>query len=372
MKVLHLVGAQDDSGGILDVIRSLQTATAAQNCTHTVWVNHAFRETRAPSLSCRYSRHLLAESPSHLKLLACAMRAIPELRALLRREPFEVLHGHSRGALPLALLWATLGRRALVFTNHTYARRRGLYRWAARRPRLHTVLLTPNMGRYYGLAVEAPNIHVISPCVADGFFACPLVERDRSASPARPLRLVGIGNLVRWKNWHLVLAAFGLLSAEERSRVIFRHWGPPASSPDSLAYLEHLRATVQAHGLQDQCRFEGFAPSIEVVLREAGWLVLPSTNEPCSGAIIQALAMGVPVLAAASGGNVDLIRDRATGLLFAPDDPAALAAGIREILEGRVAVQAPEALRQSVQQSSAAAVAAQYLDLYRRVQLGTG
>ena len=44
------------------------------------------------------------------------------------------------------------------------------------------------------------------------------------------------------------------------------------------------------------------------VVAAADWFVLPSTHEPCSVALIEALALGVPVIASASGGNVDIVQ----------------------------------------------------------------
>jgi hypothetical protein len=40
-----------------------------------------------------------------------------ELRRLLRHEPFDVLHAHSRGTLPIAMAEAVLGPRELVSSN---------------------------------------------------------------------------------------------------------------------------------------------------------------------------------------------------------------------------------------------------------------
>ena len=162
LRILHLLGATEDTGGILTVLRNLQTATAAQECEHVVWVNAAYREVRAPALSYRSTRHLLQDSFNHPELAWRAGRSLGELRRLLRSERFDVLHAHTRGAFLVALALATVGRRTVVFTNHGYARRRGMYRWGASRPRLFTCVLTPNMARHYGLELPAPNRFVVS------------------------------------------------------------------------------------------------------------------------------------------------------------------------------------------------------------------
>ncbi len=159
MKVLHLLGATEDNGGILSTLRALDGAVPGM--TSAVWVNEAFVETRQPRLDYRRSKHALDESGNHLLLAWRAWRSFAQLRVLLQREPFDLLHAHSRGCFAVALLAAARLDLPVVFTNHTYARRIGLYRWGARRPGLTTVLLTPNMARHYGLSPEPGRVELI-------------------------------------------------------------------------------------------------------------------------------------------------------------------------------------------------------------------
>jgi glycosyltransferase involved in cell wall biosynthesis len=367
MRILHLLGAEEDTGGILSVIRALQAASAQRGCQHFVWVNRAYRETRQPALAYYYSRYLVAESPNHLKLLWGAVRALGELKDLCRRERFDALHAHSRGALLVAVAVAARWRRRVLFTNHAYARRLGLYRWAARRPGLYTSVLTPNMARHYGLKLNTPRLAVISACCADSFFTAPLVSRPSAPSAGATVHLVGLGNIIRWKNWHLLLEAIGRLGESERQRLEFHHWGPTPTDADSLAYARQLQQLVGALNGQGQFVFHGPSLAVETVLGQADWFVLPSTNEPCSVALIEALALGVPGLASASGGNVDIIQPGATGLLFEPDNAADLAQKLRQALNGVPGLVSPAERRQTVQHRRASVVAGQFLDLYRQI-----
>lgn len=366
MTVLHLLGADEDTGGILSVIRNLQNATAGQGCTHVVLVNSSYKETRKPALSYRHSKYLLAESPSHLALFARAMAAIPGLVRLLKREPVDVVHAHSRGAFPVACLLAMIGRN-VVFTNHAYARRTGMYRNALHLRHFHMVCLTPNMARHYGMAADSGRLHIISACCADRFFELPLIERRTAARDRPAVRLVGIGNIVRWKNWHLVLQALGLLDKTDRARIEFDHWGPVSSDADSQLYRSELGETVRKLGLGEHCRFHGPLQHVEKALSGADCFVIPSTNEPCSVALIEALAMGVPAIASASGGNVDIVHADRTGLLFEPESAVALAECFRRVLRNDVDFDDGKALRESVRERCASIVGARYLELYRRL-----
>jgi sugar transferase (PEP-CTERM/EpsH1 system associated) len=56
--------------------------------------------------------------------------------------------------------------------------------------------------------------------------------------------------------------------------------------------------------------------------------VLGSLREGISNTVLEAMSSGVPVIASATGGNLELIRDRETGLLVPPGDSTALAAAL--------------------------------------------
>ncbi len=360
-RVLHLLGATGDHGGIVSVLRGLQVATEGL-LRNVVWVNEAFRQERAPALDLRRSPHALDESDSHLHLLVRAVKAWPGLRRLLGTEPFDVVHAHTRGSFPLACALAALRHSPpVVFTNHAYARRTGLYRRAGRWPQLATTLLTPNMARHYGLE-PGPNVRIISECGADAFFSRTLRAGPRAPGP---LQLVGIGNLVRWKRWDLVVRALAGLPSRTRDAVRLEVWGPTPDDADAKAYAGELHALVRTLGLEGSVRFPGPTGRVAEVVGAADWFVLPSTNEPCSVALIEALALGIPVIASASGGNVDIVADGVTGCLFRPDDAEDLADTLAAVVAGRLTPAAPEVLRESVRQRSATEVAARYLALYQ-------
>lgn len=363
-RILHLVGASEDNGGILSYLRGLASHGEAHGWRHVAWMRQGFRQVRAPRLEVRESRFALGESPSHLRLLASAACAWPSLRRLVREERFDVVNGHSRGALWLSAWLARTGCPT-IFTNHAYARRTGMYRRVAKTPGLTTILLTPNQARYYGIKPEPGRVEVLSACGADRFFGAPL--RARSIAPDDTLRIVGVGNVVRWKRWDLLLEAIGLLPSPLRQRVEATVWGPVPDDPDSRGFALELERLARSKGLEGMVRLGGPTGEIEGVLSGADLFVLPSTNEPCSVALIEAMAMGVPAVVSGSGGNVDIVRDGVTGLLFQPGSAPDLASKLAEVLAGRTSLAMPGAVRESVSGRSATAVAARYADVCARV-----
>jgi glycosyltransferase involved in cell wall biosynthesis len=253
-----------------------------------------------------------------------------------------------------------------LFTNHCYARRVGLYKRAARQPRFHTVVLTPNMAKHYGLVETPPKVSIISACCSDRFFEEPVaMRRDRGSE--RPLRLAGVGNIMRWKNWHLLAQALAQLPESERRQFEFSLWGPTPCDVDSQRYDPELRQLVAQLNVGAQFLFRGSTHSVADCLKEADWFVLPSTNEPCSVGMMEALALGKPALVSASGGNIDIIQPSKTGLLFQPDNATDLASKLRTILNCNVPLLSPEGVRETVRPRSASSVVAQYAVVYERI-----
>ncbi len=60
--------------------------------------------------------------------------------------------------------------------------------------------------------------------------------------------------------------------------------------------------------------------------------VLPAPAEPFGLVIIEAMALGKPVIAAGAGGPLEIVADGETGLLFAPGNAESLAAAMKRLL----------------------------------------
>jgi glycosyltransferase involved in cell wall biosynthesis len=221
------------------------------------------------------------------------------------------------------------------------------------------------MARHYGIDPRPPRVSIVSECAADGFFSTPLLP-EPSLSPSHPIRLVGVGNIVRWKNWSLLLDALAQLPTALRSRFRFDLWGPVAAEDDARRYEDSLRATIASAGLSDIAFLRGPTLDVPAALAEADFFVLPSTNEPCSVALIEALAQGIPALVSQSGGNVDILKDRSTGRWFLPDDAASFTSVLADIASGAWRPASRAEIRASVQSRSASAVAAELAVLYRK------
>jgi glycosyltransferase involved in cell wall biosynthesis len=93
-----------------------------------------------------------------------------------------------------------------------------------------------------------------------------------------------------------------------------------------------VRAEIAARGLGRDVRVFPFEGASAPYLAAADLVVVPSLWESLPYAVLDAMAVGLPVLATAVGGVPELVRDGTTGRLVPPSDDAALAEALAELL----------------------------------------
>jgi sugar transferase (PEP-CTERM/EpsH1 system associated) len=93
--------------------------------------------------------------------------------------------------------------------------------------------------------------------------------------------------------------------------------------------LEHLQ---QSLGLNGNVSLLGQRDDVHELLRQFDVFALPSLSEGISNALLEAMAVGLPVIATNVGGNPEVVRHGATGLLVPPQDSRALADALLQIL----------------------------------------
>jgi glycosyltransferase involved in cell wall biosynthesis len=126
-----------------------------------------------------------------------------------------------------------------------------------------------------------------------------------------------------------------------------------------------LSGDVELRGLLDHS-------SVMDLMRTACVVVVPSiVPDCCPTVVLEAMAVGRPVVAAASGGIVDLVDDGVTGLLVPPGDPIALSASLSAVVNDRktAAAMGSEAVERA-RLFTASAVVGQVESLYERLMSG--
>jgi glycosyltransferase involved in cell wall biosynthesis len=108
-----------------------------------------------------------------------------------------------------------------------------------------------------------------------------------------------------------------------------------ASGVEQERYLETLEQQIERANLTSRFRFLGFVDDTDLAAlrREAVALVHPAISEGYGLILIEAMAVGTPVIAAAADGPAEIIRDGHNGLLVPTSDPKALADAMARVLQ---------------------------------------
>jgi len=104
---------------------------------------------------------------------------------------------------------------------------------------------------------------------------------------------------------------------------------------DSAPFLSSLKQRVQEQKLAGRVVFTGFVDNIVDLYAAVDLVVLPSLCEPFGRTLIEAMAMGKPVVATRAGGAIEVVEDGVTGLLVPPENSPQLAEAILKIMEDR-------------------------------------
>ena len=154
-------------------------------------------------------------------------------------------------------------------------------------------------------------------------------RRALGLEPDRPL--VGmVTRLQRWKGVHVFVEA---LAALRRERSDVRGVVVGGAHETEPAYPAELDAQVRALGLEDVIRFAGHQSPVGPWMQAMDVVVHASDREPFGIVLIEAMALGKPVVAGAEGGPAEIITDGVNGLLAPYGDATALARSIGRYLD---------------------------------------
>lgn len=132
---------------------------------------------------------------------------------------------------------------------------------------------------------------------------------------------------------------------------------------------ENLIALAQQLGIAAHVKFWGKVENVFDYLNQAHLFVMSSVSEGLSNALLEAMSIGLPVVATAVSGAVDVIQHEHNGLLVPPSDVQSLAAAVLRLFGNpALAKQLGHAARATVEEKfSIETVAQQHVELYMRL-----
>jgi glycosyltransferase involved in cell wall biosynthesis len=216
------------------------------------------------------------------------------------------------GAPEPEIMRATLRRRTIDFIDAA----------AARHLQSHVVAVSGELATKVAARYPGANIQMI-PNGVD--VAALRAQSLRTVVPAEGLRLGFLGRLVPVKRVDLLLAAFAELRTTMARPVELVIVG---DGPDR-ANLEKISARL---GLGDSVRFAGFQAESAAWMASMDAVVLTSDHEGLPMVVLEALALGVPVVARAVGGIPEILQPVNPRWLVQGDSPTAIAQALAEAL----------------------------------------
>ncbi|HZD74625.1 MAG TPA: glycosyltransferase family 4 protein [Actinomycetota bacterium] len=324
--LLELAAALEREGVEVEAVSPSAPGLPARDRLHGVVVRrYRYAPRRAETLAYGGTMHERAASPGGALALAGLLTAGT---LALRRAAAgaDLLHAH--WWFPGGVQALAAGRRPLVTTLHgtdvRLARSRRTARAACARVLRASAVVTAVST---WLRDEAATI---APDCADRIRVAPMPVDETAFSPGNGrarAELLFVGRLDRQKGADLALQALAELH------------GPAAELPlrvvGSGPLEAELRRLAEELGVAGRVRWEAGLPREALAdrYRQAAALLVPGSDEGLGLVAVEGQLSCAPVIAAASGGLLDVVCDGDTGWTFPPGEASALARVIEEVAE---------------------------------------
>lgn len=256
------------------------------------------------------------------------LRVIVELHRAVKRHAIDLIHANS---LSVALLGGIVARihRIPILMHKRYATSYGILDRFCEKL-LHRVILVSEATRWDFAPVEKQTL-IYNGVNLDAFQASPEeIETLRTELFAddEPDAAVLVGVVTRItpeKGIHVLVSAIRELKGKANVKLLIV--GGPYFQKD-VEYMDTLKQEVADLGIEDAVIFTGFLSDTRIVTSLLDIVLVPSIiPEACPRTIIEAMAVGKPVIATPLGGSKELVTPE-TGILVPPEDAVAVADAI--------------------------------------------
>jgi glycosyltransferase involved in cell wall biosynthesis len=221
------------------------------------------------------------------------------------------------------------------------------------------ITVSDDLARYVSRRRPRLPVRVVRPGVDLDRFdagALPAAADARAALGLPDVPIAGtVARLQRWKGVHVLIEAMPRVREAIPDALCVVVGGPHDTEP---GYEPYLRQRVAELELEDAVRFAGFRTDIPLWRHAMHVNVNASAQEPFSVGVLEAMALGRPVIGCDSGGTPEIISDGINGLLVPFGDGESLAAAVRRVLgDPAFAARMGQAARTSVKGLSTSAFA---------------
>ena len=301
-----------------------------------------------PNLTIRptYFGPTMFDLPKHTKLLRLPLMApVPfsllGLARYVRRNRIQVIHGTEkpRDAFYGVLVGKLSGAKSIVHLHVKHADWiKGTARWALD----HADAIVGVSSFVANSAIAAGHdpqrvFHIVNSLDLAGSRWDPTIDggptrQELGVRPDQPL--IGItARLFRYKGHHWLLDALAIVKEQiPEVRLAVVGEDDPRADPVRGSYLAELKAQARRLGIEENVIFTGFRKDIPQLLAAFDVMSLPTWEEPCAIAFLEAMAMAKPIVAWKSGGTPEMVIDGEAGFLVEPNSAPVLAEALLRVL----------------------------------------
>jgi glycosyltransferase involved in cell wall biosynthesis len=187
--------------------------------------------------------------------------------------------------------------------------------------------------RYYGLGLEQAKV------ITNPTAMVPAEDRWR-AEASEPETILFVGRFDRHKGGDLVIDAFAQVARRRpQARLLFigpdRDYRDDAGRPWTIQ--DYMRDRLSDEGIAGRARWLGAQPgdSLPEFRRKAAVVVVGSRYDNFPGTVLEAMALGTPLVAPRIGGIPEIVFDGVNGLLYEAGNASDMAAKLLLALEDR-------------------------------------
>jgi len=244
----------------------------------------------------------------------------------------DLVHAHDAHAHGIARLSQALGMPAPLIVHRRVnfpLASSILHRWKYLRGVSAYIVVSQAVGkRLENIGVPPASIHRVHSSVDA------LALERQAQEPLPP----GVPEPGEGRTW---IACVGALEKEKGQHVLLACLPELAEQYPGLHVLflgegrdrGKLERQARSLGIEPRCTFTGFIEPIAPVLVRSTCVILPTFSEGFPPAALEAMALGIPVVASATGGLLEIIDSGDNGLLFDVADPDALKQSLRRLLD---------------------------------------
>lgn len=264
-----------------------------------------------------------------------ALRRLADLRRTMKQErPDIVISFCVKANFRSACCMAGMRTPLLVSVRNNpredYAGHRVVTKWMEKKA-AGCVFQTQEAKEFFSLPFQRRSRIIWNPVDERYLSDRPSKERD-DGNITKSNRIVTVGRISRQKNQMLLLRAFNRIR-EEFPDVKVEIYGEEGEH----ALRRQMDAYILENGMESQVAFMGHCSRLEKEISDAAVFVLPSDYEGMPNALIEAMVMGLPVIATdcPCGGASALIEHGISGFLVPVGDDRKLAEWMRKLLTDR-------------------------------------